>query len=130
MIGYWGYLMFEVNDDWMQYPSNVERTAEARYDTYYPINTAERPKRIFKGAELGTITFTMHLDRRFNKDLSVLLSEMVTWVNDGIAGELVIGTKPYGFNKWVCTKMVQKITELLHNGIIAAADVEVTLEEI
>lgn len=129
MIGYWGYLQFEVNDDWWQYPSNIERTAKARYETYYPANTGIRPKRIFRGADWGTFTFTMHLDQRFNSNIRDLLSEFVIWVNTGVAGELVIGTKPYGFNKWVCTQCKEKFVDVLHNGIIASADVEVTLEE-
>ena len=37
MIGYWGYLMFEVNSDWWQYPAEIERTAKGRYDTYIPL---------------------------------------------------------------------------------------------
>ena len=41
MIGYWGYLNFEVNSDWWQYPANIERTAAARYKTYYPANSPE-----------------------------------------------------------------------------------------
>ncbi len=129
MIGYWGYLQFEVNDDWMQYPSEIQRTAEGRYDTVYPSNTKDRPTQIFKGADAGTLTFTMHLDQRFNSNIRDLLAEIVTWVNEGVAGELVIGTKVYGHNKWICTKAVEKFTEVIHNGIITHAVVEMTLKE-
>lgn len=129
MIGYWGYLQFEVNDDWWQYPANMERTAAARYEKYYPANSTDRPIQIFKGAELGKFTFTMHFDQRFTSNVRDMLAKFVEWVNDGVAGELVIGTKIYGFNKWVCTKAVEKFTEVIHGGIITQADVEVTLEE-
>ena len=108
MIGYWGYLQFETNDDWLQYPSNIEQ---------------------FKGAETGTLTFTMYLDQRFNSNLRDLLAEMADWVNTGVAGELVIGNRSYGYNMWVCTKMVEKFKEVIHGGIITRAEVEVTLEE-
>ena len=130
MIGYWGYLNFEVNDDWWQYPADIERIAKGRYETFYPANSKDRPKKIFKGADTGVITFTMYLDQRFNSNIRDLLSEFVVWVNEGHAGELVIGTKSYGFNKWVCTKVVQKFTEVIHGGIITRAALDVTLEEI
>lgn len=129
MIGYWGYLMFEVNSDWWQYPAEIERTAKGRYDTYYPANTVDRPRRVFLGADVGIMTFTMYLDQRFNSNIKDLLAQFVIWVNEGVAGELVIGTKVYGHNKWVCTKAVEKFVEVLHNGIIWRAAVEVTLEE-
>lgn len=127
MIGYWGYLQFEVNDDWMQYPANFQRTAQARTHTFY--TNSQRPKTQFLGADLGTVTFTMHLDQRFNSDIRTLLDEFVIWTNEGLAGELVIGTKPMGFDKWICKKAVIKNTDILHHGIIFSADVEVTLEE-
>lgn len=132
MIGYWGYVMFEVNSDWAAFPAEMQREAGGRFDTYYPINSALRPVNIFKGAENGRVTFTMHLDQRLMKgrELRDLIDEMIVWVNMGVAGELVIGTKPMGHNKWVCTKMTQKYLEILHGGVITAADIEVTLEEI
>ena len=129
MIGYYGYLQFEVNDDWWQYPANMERTAEARYDKYYPANPHSRPKQQFLGAEAGKFTFTMYLDQRFNSNIRDLLAEMVSWVNSGYAAELVIGTRPYGYNLWAMKKIVEKFTEVIHNGIIVRAAVEVTLEE-
>lgn len=54
---------------------------------------------------------------------------MADWVNTGVAGELVIGNRSYGYNMWVCTKMVEKFKEVIHGGIITRAEVEVTLEE-
>lgn len=129
MIGYWGYLQFEVNHDWWQYPANAERTAEGRYDTSYPANSQDRPKLTFQGAEVDTFTFTMHLDQRFNSNIKDLLAEIVVWVNTGVAAPLVIGTKAYGHNKWVCTKAVERNIEILRGGIIASADVDVTLRE-
>ena len=128
MIGYWGYLQFETNDDWLQYPSNIERTVKGRYATFYP-GDGSRAKRQVKGAETGTLTFTMYLDQRFNSNLRDLLAEMADWVNTGVAGELVIGNRSYGYNMWVCTKMVEKFKEVIHGGIITRAEVEVTLEE-
>ena len=129
MIGYWGYLQFETNDDWLQYPSNIERTVKGRYATFYP-GDGSRAKRQFKGAETGTLTFTMYLDQRFNSNLRDLLAEMADWVNTGVAGELVIGNRSYGYNMWVCTKMVEKFKEVIHGGIITRAEVEVTLDEV
>lgn len=128
MIGYWGYLQFETNDDWIQYPSKFQRTVKGRWETVYPADRG-RPRRIFRGADVGSITFTMHLDQRFNGNVRHLLDEFTVWVNEGIAQELVIGTKPMGWNMWVCTKAVLKEQEILHNGVIVSADVEVTLEE-
>lgn len=107
----------------------MERTAEARYDKYYPSNPQSRPKQQFLGAEAGKFTFTMYLDQRFNGNIRDLLAEMVTWVNSGYAAELVIGTRPYGYNLWAMKKVVEKFTEVIHDGIIVRAGVEVTLEE-
>lgn len=121
--------MFEVNDDWWQYPTDMERTAEGRYEKYYPANPKSRPKNQFLGAEAGTFTFTMHFDQRFNSNIRDLLAEMVKWVNSGYAAELVIGTRPYGYNLWAMKKAKVQFKEVIHNGIITKAAVDVTLEE-
>ncbi len=128
MIGYWGYLQFETNSDWLQYPANFERTASGRWVTYYP-GSGGRPVRQFLGADVGEITFTMHLDARFNSDIRHLLDEFVIWTNTGYAGELVIGDKPMGFNKWSLEKCREVNVDILHKGVILSADVEVTLKE-
>ena len=130
MIGYWGYLMFEVNDDWWQFPENIERTAEARYDTYYPANSSDRPKRTFLGPDVGKFTFDMYLDYRFTSNVKDMLALFVEWVNTGVTGELVIGTKVYGFNQWCCTKVIETDWEVVQPGVITRARVRVTLEEI
>lgn len=129
MIGYWGYLEFEVNDDWMQYPSDLTREASGRYETRYPANTADRPIREFLGPEVGKMQFTMYLDQRFNSNLRALLDEFVTWVNTGWAADLVIGTKVYGYDLWVMTSAKITYIDVLHGGVIARAAVDVTLEE-
>lgn len=131
MIGYWGYLQFEVNDDWWQYPANIVRTAKGRWAIKYPANTTDRPKMQFLGADVGEMTFTMFFDQRFFKGGNIrdLLSEFVIWVNTGVTGELVIGTKVYGYNKWCCTQATLKFKEVIHKGIILRAAVEVTLKE-
>lgn len=128
MIGYWGYLNFETNDDWISYPSNIERTAKGRWQTYYPADGG-RAKRVFLGPDIGTITFDMYFDQRFNSNIRDILAEFVIWVNQGYAAPLVIGTKAYGYNLWVCTQAVEKFREVIHNGIIVSAIVSVTMEE-
>lgn len=131
MIGYWGYLQFETNDKQFQHPANLERTAEGRYETYYPANSEDRPISVFQGAEVGTMTFTMYLHQKFNEaNLKDILADFVIWVNTGFEAELVIGTKSYGFNKWACKKVVEKFTEVTPEGVIMAATLEVTLKEV
>lgn len=121
-------MLFETNDDWLQYPENIVRTAKGRWKTVYPADGG-RPRRIFQGADVGTVTFTMYLDQRFTSDVRTMLDMFTEWVNNGVAQELVIGTKPVGWNKWVCTQAVEKWREVLHGGVVESAVVEVTLEE-
>ncbi len=129
VIGYWGYLMFEVNSDWWQYPSNIKRTAQGRWYTSYPANSHDRPRRQFLGPDVGEITFQMHFDQRFNNDIRVTLDLLTKCVNEGVAGAFVIGTKVMGHNLWVAEKMEIDYTEVLAHGVISQADVTVTLKE-
>lgn len=129
LIGYWGYLMFAVNSDWVQYPTNVTRNVGARYETHYTAN-GNRPYKEFLGAAHDTLTFTMHFDSRFSGgDVRKLLDLLTEITHNGYAGVLVIGNKPVGYEKWVCTSNVQKWAEIQSDGFIASADVDVTLEE-
>ncbi len=129
MKGYLGYLQFISNDKNLQYPENIERTVQGRWDTYYP-NDGSRPKRIFKGAEVGTISFDMHLHQAYNNErISDILDKITTWVNEGYAQELVIGSKPFGWNKWIIKKAVLKYQAITADGEIYYAVVNVTLEE-
>lgn len=122
-------MQFTVNETNIQYPENLTRTATGRWETIYPANGG-RPRRVFKGADVGEITFDMHLNQFQNDDnIRDILSEIVNWVNIGYAQELVIGTKAYGFNKWICKKAVEKFKEVDGKGIIINATVTVTLEE-
>lgn len=127
MIGYWGELIFETSDKSLQYPQNLTRTASGRYATHYTSN-GNRPYKEFLGAEHGQITFTMHFDYRFT-DVRKSLDSLVEWTNEGKAGTLVIGTKPLGYDKWVCVNLSEEWKEIMQNGFVAAADVRVTLEE-
>lgn len=129
MYGYLGYLQFTTHDRCLQAPQNIERTATGRWDTYYP-NDGSRPRRVFRGAEVGTITFDMHLHQSYNEErITDILDEIINWVNIGYAQELVIGTKPFGHNKWIIKKAVQKYTGITPQGEIYYAVVTVTLEE-
>lgn len=128
MIGYYGNLMFEVNSDWMQYPSKFERTASGRWQVSYPGNGG-RPVKQFMGPETGGITFTMHFDQRFTSDVREMIDMLVSWTNTGYTDVLVIGNKPLGYNEWYCDSVKILNQEILHEGIILSADVQVTLKE-
>lgn len=127
MIGYWGDIVFEVSDKLLQFPEKLSRTASGRYETHYTSN-GNRPYKEFLGAEHGKTSFTMHFDWRFT-DVRKMLDLLVVCVNEGKAGTLVIGTKPLGYDKWVCTNVNEEWTDIMPNGFVAAAEASVTLEE-
>lgn len=127
MIGYWGDFTFEVNDRIIQYPEKLSRTASGRYATHYTSN-GNRPYKEFLGAEHGKASFTMRFNWHFC-DVRKMLDELVICVNEGKAGTLVIGTKPLGYDMWVCTGIEEQWTDIMSDGFVAAAEVRVTLEE-
>lgn len=129
MQGYLGYLQFTSNDKKLQNPENIERTVQGRWETFYP-NDGSRPKRIFRGAEVGTISFDMHLHQAYNNEkIGDILDKITNWVNTGYAQELVIGSKPFGWNKWIIKKATLKYQGVAPDGTIYCAVVSVTLEE-
>lgn len=127
MIGYFGDLPFEVNNDWIQTPKDFQRQASAKWQTIRPIG--QRPKSQYVGADEGKITFTMHLDRRFNSDIRQILDLFITWVNQGYTATLILGTKPLGADKWKIVNVTEAFNIILHEGVVMEADVSVSLEE-
>ncbi|MGN0162454.1 MAG: phage tail protein [Candidatus Ornithomonoglobus sp.] len=129
MYGYLGYLQFTTHDKCVQAPENLERTVQGRWETVYP-NDGSRPRRIFRGADVGGFTFDMHLHQFYNEErISDILDQITNWVNTGYAQELVIGSKPFGYNKWIIKKAVLKYQGLTATGEIYYAVISVTLEE-
>lgn len=129
MYGYLGELQFETTDRRLQAPENIERTVTGRWETYYP-NDGSRPLRIFRGADTGGFSFDMHLHQSYNdKKISDILDTITQWVNTGYAQDLVIGTKVFGYNKWIIKKATLKYTGITADGDIYYAVVTLDLEE-
>lgn len=129
MYGYLGELQFTTHDKCIQAPQNIEREASGRWETYYP-NDGSRPRRVFRGAEVGKFTFDMHLHQSYNEERIIdILDNIVQWVNTGYAQSLIIGNKPFGFNKWIIKKATQKYTGITPQGDIYYAVITLTLEE-
>lgn len=129
MYGYLGELQFETTDRRLQAPENIERTVTGRWETYYP-NDGSRPRRIFRGADTGGFSFDMHLHQSYNdKKISDILDTITQWVNTGYAQDLVIGTKVFGYNKWIIKKATLKYKGITADGDIYYAVVTLDLEE-
>ncbi|WP_438770061.1 phage tail protein [Brevibacillus sp. JB24b] len=126
-IGSYGSLVFEVSIDKNRTPSDISRSASARWTPHERFG--QKPRSEFLGPNLDTFGFTVRFDARFGMNPKEEMDQLLDWCRSGKAETLIIGGIPIGRDQWVITNVVQKMPVIDGQGRVLVGIADVTLEE-
>lgn len=120
-------LVFEVSDKKCQTFNDFNQTISGKWTNHDRI--LGKPKSEFLGADLRTISFTMHLDACLGVKPRAMLDLLERMVEHGRSMPLVIGNKRVGKNCWKILEISEAWNVIMNKGELVQADVDVKMEE-
>lgn len=127
MIGFFGDIVFETNDQRILTFTGFQRDSTGRWATHDVIG--RKPASEFLGPGLDTISFTVNLNGQFGVKPRRELERWLRKVRRGDAEILVIGNRPIGVDRWVVKSVSEMWNVVLNRGEILSAQIEVEMEE-
>lgn len=128
LIGNLGSLItFEVSSDKVLTFNNLNQTVKGRWATHSLIGSKPMPE--FLGPDLRSITFQIFVTVEHGVSPRVTMERIENAAETGTPYPLVIGGRLIGKNQWRVTQMSEAWGAVIRGGIIASANLSVTLEE-
>lgn len=140
VVGKFGkHLTFEVyfkpdrsaggNGDGIKYLTfdDFQRNVKSRTTRHARI--LKKPKSEFGGPDLSDMTFTMQFSASLGVNPRQMLRELESCVRLGKIGYFIIGTKKIGKHKYIITDISESWDNIIKNGLLVSAKVNVTMEE-
>ncbi|MBP1924587.1 phage protein U [Sedimentibacter acidaminivorans] len=127
MIGFYGDIVFETSDKRILNFNNFKRNISSRWATHEVIG--KKPASEFLGANLDTISFTIHLSGQYGIKPQEEMDRWLIKCRAGTVETLVIGNKALGMDKWKVLSVSQMWNTILNKGEVFSSDVDIELEE-
>lgn len=127
MIGFFGDIIFETNDERILTFANFQRNSGGRWEKHDIIQ--RKPALEFIGPDLDRVSFTVILNGSYGVSPR---EEMVRWLvkeRSGAAETLVIGNAALGMDKWVVRSVSQMWNVIMNEGKVLSGRVDIELEE-
>ena len=137
VVGKFGkYLTFEVyykpdasGDNQVKYLTFEDFSREVKNRTTDHARILMKEKVQFGGPSLSTMTFTMHFSSSLGVNPRKMLIELESCVRLGKLGYFIIGTKKIGKHKYLITSMSESWGQIIKNGKLVSANVNITMKE-
>lgn len=88
-----------------------------------------KPKVQFDGPALSTMTFTIRFSAGLGVNPRQMLQELETCVRLAKLGYFIVGTKKIGKHKYLITNASESWDEIIKNGKLVSANVDITMKE-
>lgn len=126
IIGSWGDVIFSVSRKQIKTFDGMKWDAGAKYATHE--RHLKEPLLEFTGTEVETFSFTMYFSAFLGVNPIKEVAKLLQAMRRGEVHGLVIGTKGYGTNKWVITKLSNALKQYDSKGNLLVASVNVTMQ--
>lgn len=124
-IGTWGNIVFAVSRKQIKTFTGLKWDSGASYATHD--RHLKEPLLEFTGVEVESMTFSMFFSAFLGVNPMAEVGKLLTAMRKGEVNRLVIGTKAYGTNKWVITKLSNSLERYDNRGNLLVAKVDVTM---
>lgn len=125
IIGTWGNIVFAVSRKEIKTFSELKWDSGAKYATHD--RHLKAPLLEFSGTEVESMTFSMFFSAFLGVNPMTEVAKLLSAMRKGEVNRLVIGTKAYGTNKWVITKLSNSLERYDNRGNLLATKVSVTM---
>ncbi len=126
IIGSWGKVAFEVSNKKIKTFDGLKWNSGAKFAEHN--RHLKEPLLEFVGKETETISFSVVFSAYLGVNPIKEIAKLLTAMRNGEAHRLVIGTKAYGTNKWVITKLSNSLDEYDNKGNLTHSKVTVTMK--
>lgn len=125
VIGTWGNVVFAVSRKEIKTFEGLKWDSGASYATHD--RHLKEPLLEFTGTEVESMTFSMFFSAFLGVNPMTEVAKLLSAMRKGEVNRLVIGTKAYGTNKWVITKLSNSLERYDNRGNLLVAKVSVTM---
>ncbi len=125
VIGSWGDIVFSVSREEVKTFDGLKWNTGAKYAEHK--RHLKEPLLEFTGIESEKMSFSMLLSTNLGVDPIKEIAKLLKAMRAGEAHRLVIGTKAYGTNKWVITKVNNALNKYDNKGNLLQAKVTVNM---
>lgn len=126
VIGTWGNVVFAVSRKEIKTFTGLKWDGGANYATHD--RHLKEPLLEFTGTEVEGMTFSMFFSAFLGVNPMTEVTKLFAAMRKGEVNRLVIGTKAYGKNKWVITKLSNSLERYDNRGNLLVAKVSVTMK--
>lgn len=128
MIGNFGSrIMFQTSDQKILTFSGLTQKVSGKYAKHSVQGQKDRPE--FTGPGSRSVSFKILLDISLGIRPREIMDNIETAIENGEAEYLVIGGRPVGNNRFYISSISEAYGEVLSNGEIARATLNITMEE-
>lgn len=120
-------IVFEVSSDKVLTFNKLTQTVKGRWTSHAVIGG--KPVSEFLGADLRTITIPIYLSVLHGVRPRATLEKIEKAVEKGTPYPLAIGGKKVGNYKWKITQISETWNEVIKDGRLVSANLNITLEE-
>lgn len=125
VIGTWGDVVFAVSRKEIKTFTGLKWESGAKYSTHDRHLKAQLLE--FTGMDVEGISFSMFFSVFLGVNPMTEVAKLLAAMGKGEVNRLVIGTKAYGTNKWVITKLSTALERYDNRGNLLVAKVDVTM---
>lgn len=126
IIGTWGDIVFSVSRNQIKTFDGLKWDSGAKFSTHD--RHLKAPLLEFTGTEVENISFSMFFSAFLGVNPLTEITKLLAAERSGEVNRLVIGTKAYGVNKWVITKLSKSLERYDNRGNLLVASVSVTMK--
>ncbi|MEA5057779.1 MAG: phage tail protein [Anaerotignum propionicum] len=126
IIGAWGDIVFEVSRKQVKTFNGLNWDGGAKFATHD--RHLKEPILEFTGTENENMTFSMFFSAFLGVNPIIEVEKLFAAMRKGEVNRLIIGTKAYGTDKWVITKLSNALERYDNRGNLLVVKVNVTMK--
>lgn len=126
MIGYYGKMVFEVNEDKVCTFNGLELSHKSRLASHDIIG--KKSKNEFVGLSTSTLSFNINLLASLGVSPKEEIAKWKKYLNEGIEDVLIIGDEPIA-DKWIVTSISETWNTVFNHGELYSASLKISMEE-
>jgi hypothetical protein len=127
MIGYLGDIQFDASKGNILTFKDLSHSSSAKFHNHEIIG--KKPLSEFLGTDLDKLTLNIELNAFLGVSVSKIIKKIRQYEQTGEPLEFVVGSNPFGADKWVIESSSRAYNQIYVNGVCTAVTLDLNLVE-
>lgn len=127
MIGYLGDIQFNVSKANILTFKDLSHSSSAKFHNHEIIG--KKPLSEFLGTDLDKLTLNIELNAFLGNNILKTIDKIQEYERSGEPLEFVVGSRPFGADKWIIESSSRAYNQIYENGICTAVTLDLNLAE-